>query len=176
MTKSVHSANPRSGNKNIPTTERLAQALESLNDPRLADMIQKARAGHYDDFKTELTFPQVQLVIDLRALGGGVFSSRCSPCITLSIQENWFVPPTLSASLSVVGGAGAFRPLPPAAAPARPCTSAPENHHRRSAALASDRRRRWHRVLEMDQRPGRWGGLKFPRCPRAFEAAFHIRA
>lgn len=52
----------------IPTTERLAQALEALEDPRLADMILKARAGYYDDFKSELTTPLVQLYHDLTDL------------------------------------------------------------------------------------------------------------
>jgi hypothetical protein len=53
----------------LPTTERLAQALEALNDPNLAAMIGRARAGCYDEFKTDLTLPLVQLVSDLRAAG-----------------------------------------------------------------------------------------------------------
>jgi hypothetical protein len=51
----------------IPTTERLAQALEMLNVLCLKGMIVKARAGHYDDYKSELATPLVQLVRDLRA-------------------------------------------------------------------------------------------------------------
>jgi len=47
-----------------PTTERLAKALEQANAP--ADMIKNARAGYYDDFKSELEMPIFQLVRDLQ--------------------------------------------------------------------------------------------------------------
>jgi len=53
----------------IPTTEKLARMLEELNDPRLDGIIKKARAGYYDDFKSPLATPEIQLVIDLRATG-----------------------------------------------------------------------------------------------------------
>ena len=53
----------------LPTTERLAQALEAANDPRLAPLIERARAGYYDDYKSNLPAPIAQLVIDLHALG-----------------------------------------------------------------------------------------------------------
>jgi hypothetical protein len=56
-------------NGQIPTTERLARALEAANDPALAEMIVHARAGHYDDFKSELNAPITALVRDLRAAG-----------------------------------------------------------------------------------------------------------
>jgi transposase len=49
----------------VPTTEKLAKALEELNDPKLAGMIKKARDGYYDDFKTPVAFPQIELVKDL---------------------------------------------------------------------------------------------------------------
>lgn len=52
-----------------PTTERLAKALEEANDPRLAEMITQARAGYYDDFKSPIDTPCIQLVNDLKLLG-----------------------------------------------------------------------------------------------------------
>lgn len=55
--------------KPIPTTERLAQALEEAKDPALRKMVELARKGHYDDFKSSLAFPLVQLAADLRAAG-----------------------------------------------------------------------------------------------------------
>jgi hypothetical protein len=60
----------------IPTPERLARALEALNDPNLAGMIEKARAGYYDDFKSPLALPEIQLVQDLIALGRRDFAQR----------------------------------------------------------------------------------------------------
>lgn len=53
----------------LPTTEKLARALEALNDKRLAGMIAKARAGHYDDFKSDIALPIAQLVFDLITAG-----------------------------------------------------------------------------------------------------------
>jgi len=55
--------------KELPTTERLAHALESLGDPKLFGMIALAYAGYYDDFKSELAFPMLQLVQDLEKMG-----------------------------------------------------------------------------------------------------------
>lgn len=60
----------------LPTTERLAQALEALGDPKLEPVIQRAREGHYDDFKSLLPMPLHQLVTDLRAAGHGGFAKR----------------------------------------------------------------------------------------------------
>jgi hypothetical protein len=51
----------------IPTTERLAQDLEAAGAP--ADMIDKARQGYYDDFKSPLAMPEMQLLTDARAAG-----------------------------------------------------------------------------------------------------------
>lgn len=51
----------------IPTSEKLAKALEEAG---LNDMAQKAREGYYDDFKSPLTAPIIQLVEDLHAVGG----------------------------------------------------------------------------------------------------------
>lgn len=52
-----------------PISERLVRAMEATGDPKLADMIQKARAKYYDDFQSELAAPTVQLVEDLLAVG-----------------------------------------------------------------------------------------------------------
>ena len=49
----------------IPTSEKLAQALEVAGAPQ--EMIDKARAFYYDDYKSELAMPTVQLVIDAKA-------------------------------------------------------------------------------------------------------------
>jgi hypothetical protein len=46
----------------IPTTERLARALEAAGAPQ-------ARGGFYDEFKSDLATPIVQLVQDARKAG-----------------------------------------------------------------------------------------------------------
>ena len=46
----------------VPTTEKLAKALEQASAP--AKMIERARSGYYDDYKSELAFPIRQLVED----------------------------------------------------------------------------------------------------------------
>lgn len=53
----------------LPTTEKLAQALEEKNDPKLTDMISKAREGYYDEYKSTISMPIFQLVTDLRNAG-----------------------------------------------------------------------------------------------------------
>lgn len=45
-----------------PTSERLAAELESKGH---AAMAMAARQGYYDEYKTEIPFPLVQLVTDL---------------------------------------------------------------------------------------------------------------
>ena len=50
-----------------PTSDRLARHLEAEGLP--ADMVEKARQGYYDDFKSPLAMPQMQLLTDLRAHG-----------------------------------------------------------------------------------------------------------
>lgn len=57
-----------------PTTERLAQALEQAGCP--PDMIDNARNGHYDDFKSDLAQPIHQLVADLNVLGQADLATR----------------------------------------------------------------------------------------------------
>lgn len=60
----------------IPTTEKLAKALEAANDPKLDEMIVLALAGYYDDYKSELVNPIGQLVADLRELGHEALAQR----------------------------------------------------------------------------------------------------
>jgi hypothetical protein len=50
-----------------PTTEILARALEEVNAPQ--EMIYKARAGYYDDYKSPLAMPEMQLLKDARMYG-----------------------------------------------------------------------------------------------------------
>jgi hypothetical protein len=50
-----------------PTSDRLADALQASGVP--ADMVTRARDGYYDDYKSTLAAPIVQLVVDLEALG-----------------------------------------------------------------------------------------------------------
>lgn len=49
------------------TTVILARALAAIPGVP-GDMIQKATAGYYHDFLSPLTFPEIQLVADLREL------------------------------------------------------------------------------------------------------------
>lgn len=51
----------------IPTSEKLAQILELAQAPK--QMIERARAGYYDDFKSELATPIVALAQDARKAG-----------------------------------------------------------------------------------------------------------
>lgn len=50
-----------------PTSEALAKALEEAGAP--ADMIHKARADYYHDFKSPLAMPEMQLLNDAREHG-----------------------------------------------------------------------------------------------------------
>lgn len=49
----------------LPTSDRLAKVLEEHG---LLDMAAKARAGYYDDYRSPLATPIVQLVKDLSAV------------------------------------------------------------------------------------------------------------
>ena len=51
----------------IPTSERLALALEKIDAP--AEMIRAARAGRYDDYKSGSATPIRDLVLDLHRIG-----------------------------------------------------------------------------------------------------------
>ena len=46
----------------VPTTEKLAEALIEVRAP--GSMIQRAKEGYYDDFKSPLVFPIRELVMD----------------------------------------------------------------------------------------------------------------
>ena len=59
-----------------PTKERLARELEKLNDPRLKEIIARARVGKYDDYETDVATPQMLLVTELRKLGLNDFVQR----------------------------------------------------------------------------------------------------
>lgn len=54
-----------SGQQQVPTTERLALALEAAGAPPY--MVQRARQGYYDDYKSPLAGPIMQLVADATA-------------------------------------------------------------------------------------------------------------
>lgn len=49
----------------IPTTEKLALALEEIGAPK--ELVTAAREGRYDDFKSESATPLMDLVRDLNA-------------------------------------------------------------------------------------------------------------
>jgi hypothetical protein len=51
----------------IPTSEKLALALEKINAPQ--EMIGAARAGRYDDYKSESATPLLDLIKGLRKIG-----------------------------------------------------------------------------------------------------------
>ena len=84
----------------IPTTERLARALEELDDPKVNWMIEKARQGYYDDFKSPLATPEIQLVIDLHIYGHNELAKRVIngefDC-TLEESEAWWNSPETKA-------------------------------------------------------------------------------
>jgi hypothetical protein len=61
-------------NQPIPTTEKLAIAMTEAGCPE--SMIARARAGHYDDFKSSLVMPIRQLIVDLQALGKADLARR----------------------------------------------------------------------------------------------------
>lgn len=50
-----------------PTSERLARELDRAGLP--ASMVEAARNGRYDEYKSPLAFPLIQLVDDLRKAG-----------------------------------------------------------------------------------------------------------
>lgn len=58
----------------IPTTEKLALALTQARAPQW--MIDKSRAGYYDDFKSPIATPIVQLYHDCLAAGLGDLAMR----------------------------------------------------------------------------------------------------
>jgi len=107
--------NPLQGDnqlEQLPTTERLARALEALNDPALAGMIERARAGYYDDYKSTTATPQTQLVHDLRAHGHPEFLGRVMNGefdATLEEGEAWINGPEGRAVLAELAGRGLWK-------------------------------------------------------------------
>lgn len=63
-------------NRQIPTTERLALALEQAGAPPY--MIERARNGYYDDYTSPLAGPIMQLVADARAEGLSRIAERAA--------------------------------------------------------------------------------------------------
>ena len=68
-----------------PTTEKLAQALEELHDPKLVDMIKRARQGYYDDYKSPIADPHLELIADLLVLD-------CPEMATRAEEGEWNAP------------------------------------------------------------------------------------
>lgn len=64
------------GTDKLHTTEILARALEAQNDPKLAQLIERARAGYYHDFLSPLAAPEMQLHDDLTLLGHTALAKR----------------------------------------------------------------------------------------------------
>lgn len=60
----------------IPTKEKLAQALEALNDGKLKRVIRLARRGYYDDFESPLATPELELFSEMHARGYTEFCKR----------------------------------------------------------------------------------------------------
>lgn len=60
----------------LATSERLAQDLGAAGAP--GAMVARAREGYYDDYRSPLTFPCVQLVTDLRAAGLHELAARAT--------------------------------------------------------------------------------------------------
>lgn len=58
----------------IPTTEKLAIALERIGAP--IEMVRAARAGRYDDYKSDSATPLLDLLKDLRKIGAHALVSR----------------------------------------------------------------------------------------------------
>jgi hypothetical protein len=59
----------------IPTSERLARALEERHNPRLAGMVKRAREGYYDDYGPR-PMPIAELVRDLTQNGEHELAQR----------------------------------------------------------------------------------------------------
>ena len=93
----------------IPTTERLALALEAAGAP--IAMIERARAGYYNDYKSPLAMPETQLLADARAAGletiaQGVFEGRWDA--TKEESDAWMANPEGQATFAEL-----LRPPPP---------------------------------------------------------------
>lgn len=69
-------SHPAEPGDEVHTTEKLARALEELDDPSLYPLILRARGGYYHDFLSPLAMPEVQLMNDLRRAGHPAFAAR----------------------------------------------------------------------------------------------------
>ena len=66
----------RSRRENVRYKENWDKALEELNDPALEPLIKRARDGYYDDYKTTIPAPLVQLIQDITVCGHPKFAKR----------------------------------------------------------------------------------------------------
>lgn len=64
------------GDDELHSTEKLARALEELDDPARFHLADRARLGYYGGYLSPHTFPQLELVKDLRELGLDDFAER----------------------------------------------------------------------------------------------------
>lgn len=91
-----------------PSSEELALALEAAGAP--AEMIERARADYYHDFKSPLAMPEAQLLDDARAHGlteiaDGVIEGRWDA--TKAESEAWAVSPDGQETFKqLLGGSG----------------------------------------------------------------------
>lgn len=65
----------------MPTKERLALAIEAQYigkkfDPRVSQMIRRARRGYYDDYESEIGLPLHALISDLHRVGFNDLAQR----------------------------------------------------------------------------------------------------
>ena len=89
----------------MPTSEKLAQALEAAGAPQ--EMITKARSKHYDDYESDLMSPIRQLAADaanhgldeiaLRAMNGDFDGTKWE-------AELWAKSPEGKATFAEFGG------------------------------------------------------------------------
>ncbi len=55
--------------RRLPTWKKLVNYLEAQNDDRLDEIIELAKTGFYDDYRTPIAMPIHQLVMDLEEAG-----------------------------------------------------------------------------------------------------------
>lgn len=60
---------PPEGDDEIHSSEKLARALEQIDDPAMYYMVDRARSGYYHSFLSPHALPELELVKDLRDLG-----------------------------------------------------------------------------------------------------------
>lgn len=75
-----------------PTTQRLAEAIREA-DSSQTELIERAQAGYYDDFKSKLATPIAQLIFDLQDAGLPELAQRARDGefdATQAEAEAWF--------------------------------------------------------------------------------------